>query len=199
MQRSMSSQNNTNGPSNGMRSSLFGGPRRGAAAGQSSGGSGGPSPNPNNNYRIEDEEAARRENEIGLDALASDMTRLRKEAQYLRGEVVEQNKLIDSVQNFMMGAKDGMIGTVHKLDTTMKTYGVKHTLLFAIAMCGAFFVALYLIKGMLFGTGGSTDQPQSHQSGGQNAANVLDMVTEAAKGILAREEIEAPPPQILKN
>eukprot|EP00388_Colpodella_angusta_P046529 GDKK01069712.1.p1 GENE.GDKK01069712.1~~GDKK01069712.1.p1 ORF type:complete len:183 (-),score=21.33 GDKK01069712.1:108-656(-) len=171
----------------GMRSSLFGGPRRGAGN-ASSGGSSGPSPNSNNNNRHEDEEAARHENEIAMDGLASDMTRLRKEAQYLRGEVADQNKLIDTVQGFMLGAKDGMVGTVHKLDATMKTYGVKHTLLFAIAMCGAFFVALYLIKGMLFGP----SIPANDQA---NAA--LNLATAAAKGILAPDPpIEAPPAQL---
>jgi len=197
-----SSMNNNGGANNNkMRSSLFsGGPRGGGGAGGRGGGaSAAASSNsdPNSaaraNYRMENEEDARRENDRAMSGLADDMTRLRREAEFLRGEVASQNELIDSVQNFMISARDGIVGSVGRLDQTMKKYGVKHTLLFAVAMCGAFFVIVYLIKGMLFGQGSAAPPPAAA------AAAVAQFVTRAVGGgvgdaILAKEVgIEAPP------
>lgn len=198
-----------------MKSSLFGGPRRGGGpiGGNNSAGGHSNQPSSSNNgggasdrakYRMEDEEEARRENEKNLDGLSSDLGRLRREAEFLRGEVASQNELIDTVQNFMIGARDGIVGSVGKLDQTMKRFGVKHTLLFAVGMCGAFFVVVYLIKSMLFGSGGAAAAAAGGPAGSAAAPDAVAKVAgmaaqQVVAGLLLPDATvgEAPPMKVV--
>lgn len=219
MQRSMSSSMpptthgnsspTTNGANtaaaNKMRSSLFGGaPRRGGFGAGVVNNAPSTSSNNNNdddaarrNYRMDVEEDARRENERAMTGLADDMSRLRREAEFLRGEVASQNELIDSVQNFMVNARDGIVSSVSRLDSTMKRFGVKHTLLFAVGVCGAFFISVWLVKGMLFAPANPSPAASSSSS---TAVDGKDVVAMAAQGlaqagnILAKEKAMMAPP-----
>jgi len=91
-------------------------------------------PTHTNTARGDVETEATRENDAILDALDSDVRRLKAEAHKLRDETDEQNKLADKLMSVMQGARDGVKSTVTRLESTMQRYGWKHIVLFAIVI-----------------------------------------------------------------
>ncbi len=77
------------------------------------------------------EEELQRENDAIIEALNSDMARLKAAAHTLRDETADHNKLLDTMATVFTNAKDGVKGTVNKLDATMARFGCKHTFVFA--------------------------------------------------------------------
>ena len=106
------------------KSSLFAAQRRSAAANGTAGAAA-------NGKDVEEE--LHKENDAILEALSSDMNRLKAAAHTLRDETADHNKLLDSMATVFTNAKDGVKGTVNKLDATMARFGCKHTFLFAAA------------------------------------------------------------------
>jgi hypothetical protein len=91
------------------------------------------------------EEELQRENDAILEALNSDMARLKAAAHTLRDETAEHNKLLDTVATVFANAKDGVKGTVTKLDATMARFGCKHTFMCA----GIGFLVLLVVFWLL--------------------------------------------------
>ena len=86
------------------------------------------------------------ENDSIINALTSDMTRLKEEARHLQQEVFSQNQLLEKLQDFMQSARDGVVGSVGRIDSVMSRYGFKHTVFFALVACGVMILVFYGIK-----------------------------------------------------
>ena len=86
------------------------------------------------------------ENDSIINALTSDMTRLKEEARHLQQEVFSQNQLLEKLQDFMQSARDGVVGSVGRIDSVMSRYGFKHTVFFALVACGVMILFFYGIK-----------------------------------------------------
>eukprot|EP00758_Cryptobia_borreli_P002588 Tbor_TRINITY_DN3141_c0_g1::TRINITY_DN3141_c0_g1_i1::g.14739::m.14739 len=100
--------------------------------------------------KFEEEDNVRKENDALVGALTEDITRLREGATFLRNEVADHNRLIESIQIYMQSARDGVVGSIGKVDKVMGRYGMKHTIIFALVMCIVLYLLITLGKGLFF-------------------------------------------------
>ena len=96
------------------------------------------------------------ENDSIINALTSDMTRLKQEARHIQQDVFAQNQLLEKLQDFMQSARDGVVGSVGKIDNVMGRYGFKHTVVFGVLACLALILVFYGTKYAWANSGSST-------------------------------------------
>ena len=75
-----------------------------------------------------------KENEAMMDALAVDAARIKDAARGLRDEVDEHNAFLDKLASTFDSAKDGVKGTIGKIDHVMQKNGMKSTFICAFAI-----------------------------------------------------------------
>ncbi|CUE73962.1 transmembrane protein, putative [Bodo saltans] len=81
------------------------------------------------------------ENDAMLDSVSVDMTRLRAAARTLRDEAADHNRYLDTLEGLFGNARDGVKGSITRLDGVMARYGCKDT----FSCAGILFVVLLVL------------------------------------------------------
>ncbi len=96
----------------------------------------------------QDEATVERENNEIIGALGNDMTRLKQAAAELRDQVKEDNTFLDILAGRFNAAATGVRTQTGRLDSVMKQYGCKHTMMIGGAICLVLVLLYYLIVAM---------------------------------------------------
>lgn len=127
------------------RSSLFS--QRGGAKGQQGGAAG------SAHKTDRDMEAElQNENDAMLDTVSVDMSRLRAAARTLRDEAADHNRYLDTLEGLFGNARDGVKGSITRLDGVMARYGCKDTFSFAAILFVVLVIAYFVVKYVSFGS-----------------------------------------------
>jgi hypothetical protein len=85
------------------------------------------------------------ENDAMLDSVSVDMSRLRAAARTLRDEAADHNRYLDTLEGLFGNARDGVKGSITRLDGVMARYGCKDT----FSCAGILFVVLLILYFLL--------------------------------------------------
>jgi hypothetical protein len=140
------------------RSSLFGQSRHARGGSGSSG--------PHRSDRDMETEL-QNENDTMLDTVSVDMTRLKAAARTLRDEAEDHNRYLDKLEDFFGNAKDGVRGSITRLDGVMARYGCKDTFSFTLAIFVGGMLLYFLMKHVSF-TSTTTPSPVEEASKGSS-------------------------------